>query len=188
MLRLSFATAWIAFLMLPASATPRESQDLPQPTKRDFRLELYTSAKSPLVLDNKYPLVNVRVRYVGQGEVELSSINLAGNISLARPTGWKAKRRSQLQLLMGNPTPAHLKNGGYVEAVVPLEQRFARIAQGTTTLQVRVKVQPYTGEWNILDLAMHPDHKSTLKALKPVILRGDVTVAIPTLEPTALAR
>lgn len=131
------------------------------------------------VLNNKYPLVNVRVRYTGEGEIQVAPLSFASAIQLSTPGGWQAKNPSTMLGFMGHPGTAHLKNGGYTEGIVPLEARFTRIVTGSTTLRVRVKVQPYTGEWNILDLATHPDHKSTLKPLKPILLQGDTKVMYP---------
>jgi hypothetical protein len=171
MTKLLIAVALLTTCLASANAAPE------QPRAADFRLEVSTITSYPDV-KTSFPIANIRVRYVGGGEVKVSPISSGIPIFFGTPAGWQAKRKGSSPGLIGQAYLPNLKKGQSLIAVIPLASRFAQISPGVAKIPVRVEIQPFEGDWNILEQVKTPNKKSSLIALKPVTLTGYFTVEV----------
>ncbi len=95
MKRLLILLGVVASAIAPVYATPI------QPQSSDFKLESWISQKDKRA-PSKYPLINIRVRYVGESELSVVPIGMAPHqIFLGTPEGWKARPLNGTSGFMG---------------------------------------------------------------------------------------
>ena len=172
MKKLLLSVAALRLLSTIAQAAPQ------QPTEADFKLETWVS---PSFRDVKTqsPVVNLRVRYVAEGRIKVAPIGSGTQIVFGNPKGWKEKPKQPTINASAPSSLTLLKKDKYMDAVIPLASRFAQIPSGKAKIPVRVTIQPFEGEWNVLEWAKNPNKSSSLIRLKPVVLTGYFTVEIP---------